>query len=371
MFNSLTLAALLATTIGYRLTSASATDEPQAVPPALQAAEGTLAIQDVHPLLTLRNLRMAAPQMPEADFFIYLDTARVTAATKVLDALRQQKQLAGTGKRLLESRLLTARSGEYRNKIIREGRFVGLALRPRADKPQVAVRITAVGTQFTQPEPGFKLLLLHSSDMTTPVREIDLPRTDKVYFEWTPLVIDLSSKPGGTWFLGYNESVMSGQAIRLDQNLQQRPGQCCGTDYVNFDAWNPYVQVLPFSRATPEADILYQSNTNWGLNLQLEASCDLTGYLSTQLPAFEPALRLQLAVDLLTMMANSTRNNGLEAQVKGMALVELNNRPNTNQKGFLSQLADALAALDVDLSAVPARCLPCATKPGAVKYGRV
>ncbi|GAA3940447.1 hypothetical protein GCM10022406_25560 [Hymenobacter algoricola] len=371
MFNASTLAALLALSIGFRTTSDGAVDEPALLPAELLAADGTLALQDVHPLLTLRNLRMGAPQMAEAEFIKYLTKARETAAIKVLDALRQRKQLNGTGKRLLQSLPLTKRSGAYVDKIIREDRFVGLALRPRAGQTNMAIRITDVGTQFTQVEPGFKLVLLHSSDMATPVKEYPFLRADRVYFEWTPLEIDLSAKLNGTWYLGYHESDMSGQAIRLDQNLQQRPGQCCGSDYLQYDAWSPYVQVLPFSQASPGADITYQTNTNWGLNLQLEASCDLTQHLTSQINSFAPALRLQLAVDMLTMMANSTRNNGLEAQTKAMALMELNNRPNTSQKGFHLQLADAVQALDVDLSGVSSTCLPCVPKSGAVKYGRV
>lgn len=372
MFQTLKLAALLAATIGYRTSYAGAQDEPASLPDELKAPEGTLAVQDAHPLLTLRNIRQAAPQMAESAFLKYLEDARLAAATKVLENFAQRKQLAGAGKRLLQSLPLTEASGAYMHKIIRAGRFVGLALRPRAGRPDVGIRITAVGTQFTQPEPNFKLYLYHSSDLSTPVQVVELPRTDRVYFEWSDLVLDLTQKPGGTWYVGYYENDLSGQAIRLDQNLQQRPGQCCGSAYVQYDQWSPYVQVLPFSYPVEtdylDADfITYQSDTNWGLNLRLEASCDLTGLLSKQLPAYATALRLQLAADLLTMMANSTRDNGIESQVKTMALLELNNRSN-GQPGMLTQLEQAQAALDVDLAGLSKQCLGCAPKPGAVKF---
>jgi hypothetical protein len=364
MFNLPTLAALLAVTIGYRPAYDGAPDEPAELPEELRAADGALAVQDVHPLLTLRNIRLSAPQMSEAAFFEYLATARATAATKVLSDFGQRKQLTGAGKRLLQATALTEASGAYRDKIIRQGRFVGLALRPRADKPDVAVRVTAVGTQFTQAEPGFKMYLYHSSDMSQPVRELPLPRLERVYFEWSPLVLELSGQSGGTWYLGYYESDMSGQAIRLDQNLQRAPGgQCCGNAQVLFEKWSPYVQVLPFSQDTPEGEFSYQSNTNWGLNLRLEAACDVTGLLSEQLPSFAGALRLQLAVDLLTMMANSTRDNGIESNVKAMTLLELNNRQG-GQPGLLTQLSQAQAALDVDLTGLSGRCLGCDKNPG-------
>ncbi|MET4106037.1 hypothetical protein [Hymenobacter sp. UYP22] len=368
MFNTLTLAALLAATIGYRPVAGSP-DEPTDLPDKLLAKEGELSVQDVHPLLTLRNIQQAAPQMSNAAFMEYLETARVSAATKVLQAFRETKQLTGTGKRLLQDLPLTEASGAYRDKIIRQGRFVGLALRMRPGMQDIGVRVTALGTQFTEREPGFKLVVVHSSDMAAPVAEVPLPRTDRVYFEWSNLAepIDLASKPGGTWYIGYYENDLTGQAIRLDQNLQQRPGQCCGNAYMQFDKWSPYVQVLPFSQASGADEIAFQSNTNWGLNLRLEASCDLTQRLAGQVPSFAAAVRQQLAVDLLNLIAYSTRDNGLTDKTKALALMELNNRTD-GQPGLLTQLSRTLKALDVDISGVSATCLPCAPKPGAIKF---
>ncbi|WP_426491075.1 hypothetical protein [Hymenobacter sp. 102] len=368
MFNTLTLAALLAATVGYRPVAGSP-DEPASLPEELMAPDGQLAVQDVHPLLTLRNIQQAAPQMPNTAFLEFLKAARVTAATKVLQSFRDTKQLTGTGKRLLQDLPLTEASGAYRDKIIRQGRFVGLALKMRPGMQDIGVRVTAVGTQFTEREPDFQLVVLHSSDMATPVAEIPLPRADRVYFEWSQLTtpIDLASKPNGTWYFGYYEDDLSGQAIRLDQNLQQRPGQCCGNAYVQYDKWSPYVQVLPFSQNPGADDVTYQSNTNWGLNLRLEASCDLTQRLAGQLPAFETAVRQQLAVNLLSLMAYSTRDNGITDKTKALALMELNNRTD-GQPGLLTQLARTLKVLDVDISGVSATCLPCAPKPGAVKF---
>ncbi|MDF7810708.1 hypothetical protein [Hymenobacter sp. YC55] len=369
MFNSIKLAALLAATIGYRSSYAGSPDEPVELPATLKAADDSLAVQEIHPLLTLRNIRQAAPQMTELGFVKYLDQQRKTAALQVLQAFQEKRQLTGTGKRLLQDLPLTEASGQYRNKIIRQGRFVGLALRPKAGHRDIAIRITAVGTQFTERVPDFTLSVFHSSDMTTPVKEVKLPRLDRVYFEWTQLeeVIDLSTKKGGTWYIGYYEDKMSAQAIRLDQNLQLRPGQCCGNAYVQYDKWSPYVQVLPFSQATPTAEVAYQSDTNWGLNLRLEASCDLTTYLSGQLPAFASAFQLQLGVNLLKMMAHNTRDNGLADETKALALLELNNRTNS-QEGMLTRLETALKAVDADLSGITSICMPCAPKPAAIKF---
>jgi hypothetical protein len=114
--------------------------------------------------------------------------------------------------------------------------------------------------------------------------------------------------------------------------------------------------------------VYYSPDSNFGLNLKLSATCDLSDYFCRHAALFTTALQLQLAVDLLQLMANSTRNNGVTQGVQVLAQVELNNKPN-GQVGLLNQLATALAALDVDLSGISRPCLPC--KTNGVRWGAI
>lgn len=384
MYNLLTLTACLAPLLAFRQAAPDAPDEPPLLP-AVVAPAGQVALQDVHPLLTLANIRAAAPQVPAAGPDIgaqlsqYLDQMRRAAVGKVLAAFTARKKLESAGKTVLADVPLTGQSGEYRRKVIKQGRFVGLALRVAAGR-DVAVRVTGLGTQFTELNPYFRLYLYHSSDPTAPVATYDVPRTNRVYFEWTPLTIELHTGPtaGGEYWLGYFEDDLVGQAVDLQHDFGQRPGTggCCGSDYLLFDKYAPYVQVRAFTAAaTPGTDELpgervqYVTASNFGLNLQLSAACDLTDYFCRYKAQFVEVLQLQLAVDLLSSMAYSTRQNGLKAEVQKLALLELNNRPE-GQPGLLSRLATALAALDVDLSGVSAPCLPCKPTSG-VRWGVV
>jgi hypothetical protein len=375
MYTLAPLLACLAPLLAFRQPPTGNLDEPQ-LDAALVITPGQVAMQDVHPLLTLTNIRQSAQQVPAvganigAQLSQYLVQQREAAAAKVLAAFTARKKLAGAGKSLLAAGKLSDRSGEYRNKVIKQGRFVGLALRPVAGQ-DVLVSVAGLGTQLTERNPNFRLYLYHSANPTEPVAQYDVPRNDKVYFEWTPLAIPLPIGPTpGEYRLGYFEDDLVGQAVQLQHDFSRRPGTggCCGRDYLNFDAYAPHVQVRAFTAAaTPGTDVLpgdgkptYVTDGNFGLNLQVSAVCDLSDFFCRHKALFVEALQLQLAVDLLSVMANSTRNNGTVQGAQTLALVELNNKPN-GQPGLFSQLATALAALDVDMSGVSRPCLPCKT----------
>jgi hypothetical protein len=377
MYTLATVLTCLAPLLAFRQPPSDSPDEPQ-LTASLLTAEGQVAMQDVHPLLTLANIRAAAPQVPAlgedigAQLSTFLDQTRRASVGKVLAAFAARKKLSDAGKTVLADVKLTGQSGAYTRKVIKQGRFVGLALRATA-ATDVLVSIAGLGTQFTELNPNFRLYLYHSSNPTEPVAHYDVARTQRVYFEWTPLAIALPSPTSGPgeYRLGYFEDDLVGQAVDLDHDFSTRPPTCCSSDYVYFDKWAPYVQVRSFTAAAEAGtDVLpgdgkptYVASSNFGLNLQLSAVCDLSAYFCRYKSAFVEALQLQLAVDLLKLMAYSTRNNGVKSEVQTLALVELNDRPN-NQAGLLSQLATALGALDVDLSGVSQTCLPCKKTPG-------
>ena|GEM_PF-3222791 len=381
MYTPATVIACLAPLLGFRQSPEGSPDAPQ-LADALLIADGGVAVQDVHPLLTIQNIAQAAPEVPAAgadtaaQFSAYLDQARRAAAGKVVEAFAARKKLTGAGKTVLADTQLTGQSGTYRRKVIKQGRFVGLALR-QVSGTDVAVSITGLGTQFTEVNPDFRLYLYHSSS-ALPVATFDVPRNQTVYFEWTPLTIPLpAGLDRGEYRLGYFEDDLVGQAIDLEADFSRRPCQSCNDDYKYFDKWAPMVQVRAFTaEAAADTDELpgdgsvsYVTGSNFGLNLKLSAVCDLSSYFCAHKALFAEALRLQLGCDLLSLMANTTRNNGVSAQVQKLALLELNNRPDY-QPGMLSRLTTALEALDVDLSGVSRPCLPCAPKSG-VRVGAI
>lgn len=383
MYSLPKLLTCLSPLLGFRQPPPSTTDTPQ-LAEALLAEPGTVAMQEVHPLLTLRNIFLSVPELPTdtpgdepgAQFSAYLDQLRQAAVGKVLAEFTARKKLAGAGKTVLQDAPLTGQSGEFARKVIKQGRFVGFALRLLSSDTSrdVAVRISAVATQFSEPDPEFRLYLFHSSQADA-VATYQLPRTSRVYFEWTTLAIPLSQYEGGEWCLGYFEDDLVGQAVDLQHDFSSRPGTCCGSDYLHFDKWAPYVQVRGFSVPESWAEpgmwsgiVNYVPGTNFGLNLKLSAECDLSDYFCRHSELFRTVLQLQLAADMLSTMANSTRNNGVKSDVQTLALVELNNRPN-GQPGLLSRLEKALGALDVDLSGISKPCLPCQTN--GVRWGAI
>lgn len=391
MYNLTTLTACLAPLLWFRQSPPDSPDEPQLADELLASTDpekpvGPVAVQDVHPLLTIANIRAVAPQVPAAGSGIaeqlsaFLVQARGAAVAKVLTAFVTRKKLSGTGKTILADVPLTGQSGEYRRKVIKQGRFVGLALRGVVGK-DVLLSVSGLGTQFTELNPDFRLYLYHSSS-NEPVATFDVPRANKVYFEWTPVAIALPplSTGAGEYRLGYFEDDLVGQAVELQHDFSRRPGTggCCSSDYLHYDKYAPLVEVRAFTATADqgtdvlpgEGKVSYVNDSNFGLNLRLSAVCDLSDYFCRFGSLFTEALQLQLAVDLLQLMAYSTRNNGTKGQVQALALVELNNRPDY-QPGLLAKLEKALGALDVDLSGVSPKCLPCEKKGSGYKVGVV
>jgi hypothetical protein len=389
MYNLITLTACLAPLLGFRQSPEGSIDEPQ-LAEALLAPAGAVAVQDIHPLLTLANIRAAAPQVPAAGDDIgaqlstWLDQTRTAAVAKVLTAFATRKKLSGTGKTIIADVALTGRSGEYRRKVIKQGRFVGLALRGVVGR-DVVLSITGLGTQFTELNPDFRLYLYHSSS-NSPVATYDVPRENRVYFEWTPVAITLPpiTEGGGEYRLGYFEDDLVGQAVDLQHDFSTRPstGGCCGSDFQLFDKYAALVQVRAFTAVAsidtdelPTDRVSYVTDSNFGLNLRLSAVCDLSDYFCRYASVFTEALQLQLAVDLLRMMAFTMRNNAPASVANAHALMELNDKttPGSDHAspGLLSRLDAAMKALDVDLSGVSPKCLPCENKGSGYKTGAV
>lgn len=63
MYTPATVITCLAPLLGFRQSPPDVADEPQ-LHPSLLAADTAVALQEVHPLLTLRNVFLSAPELP-------------------------------------------------------------------------------------------------------------------------------------------------------------------------------------------------------------------------------------------------------------------------------------------------------------------
>ncbi len=301
----------------------------------------------------------------------------------------EKKKIEGATKSILESVTLFEGGGMIIDKEIKTGRFVGYSIGMNAQRDLSAV-IRRLGTQFSEANPDFKLYVYHSSQ-AEPVKVFDLNLTKVNSFEWSRLldsgldfVLPYSADghgSGGYFYIGYYEDDLEGQAINREYDFANAP-TCgsCSNNYALYQSWSQYFDIVPFYvpasyledilPGDPGGPLLWDLGVmqasytrNFGLNLDLSVRCDVTDYLCRERGIFASAMAKQVTVDLLNILAFSTRNNAITKEVKSAAIYALNNRDN-NTPGESKRLESAIKALSFDMSGLNSACLPCDNSRG-------
>lgn len=404
-------------------------DYPELAPSLLESSSG-LYFQDEHPLLTIENISQAVTNYDAYNYPLYnpatsyaigdkvrdgiggkvyesltddnagnapgaspdhwaevnlfsqkLEALVRASITKVAARVMQMKKLRETTKTLLENVQLFDGNGSLNDKEIKLGRFVGFRLMVE-DHRDLAVVIRRLGTQFTEPNPDFKLYVFHTSQVD-PIAVVPVALAKASSFEWSK--IDLALRylseeygPGGSFRIGYYEDQLQGQAINRGYDFGVSPAPCnCNKWYSYYLKWSKFIRVQPFA-VTPdvvpgpdgsgaqlwniESEVVHYRKS-YGLNFDITIKCDTTDFLCREKDLFVEPIIKQVANDLLGEMAYSVRNNVLAKEVRQAAMYALETRPNSNP-GAAKMLEKAIAALDFDLSDLNEACLPCNDSKG-------
>lgn len=318
-----------------------------------------------------------------------LDSLLRVAGAKVSSDIFTKKKIDGATKTIIESVTIFEGSGAMIDKEVKTGRFVGLAVNIHNDQDLTAV-IRKIGTQFSQANPDLNIYVYHSSQVD-PIKIFNLALTKVNSFEWSRLIDSGSDyllryasddhQSGGYFYIGYYEEDLVGQAINKEYDFSLSP-TCgsCNNNLALFNTWSKYFDIVPF--AVPASFLvgilpgdvggpkLWNLNgmqatytRNYGLNLDLAIRCDVTDHLCREKDIFSQAILKQVSVDILQLLAFSTRNNAISKDVQSKAIYELNNKDNSTP-GAGKKLERALAALNFDTSGLNSACLPCANNTG-------
>lgn len=298
-----------------------------------------------------------------------------TAIVNTVQRVISEKQLIGASKALLDDVKLFDREGRITSTIVGQSRFVGFEIKVKNYEGLIAV-IRQIGGQFTATQSKLKIYLFHSSQSSA-VTYYEMTTTKTNSMEWfAPTDFNLNfckySKhdAGGAWYLGYFEDDLSGQAINRDIDFIAEPCGTCWADAYNRFAWqmrNRYFEITPIEidyvnlngTSLPDLDhVGYTSNVNWGLNLAITATCDLTDFFTYNKSLFTRVFWKQLAFDVLRQMAFSTRMDGLAKQIRGDAYLEIHGDPNRPYKSGLEyELNKEYEALTISIDDINSPCL--------------
>ena len=262
--------------------------------------------QDVHPMLTLDNMKavaplattVAAPAWVNSKEYVVGEKVTVSLITyrakvvntnkapatnpaqweiwdafsewleqktqaSILSAVRRfwsEKMSEKTLRNILENKCLFNGTGRITDTIVKTNSLVGFEITPIRSNG-VTVKIDKIGLQF-QGTGAITLYLMHSS-RTEPVNTITCTRTRNGGMEWfdveeifLPYMSD-DNDAGGSWYLVYDENALpSGNlAVNKGRDWSTKPCYSCDVDdYTGWNIWSQYIEVHPLKQRTQKVN---------------------------------------------------------------------------------------------------------------------
>lgn len=403
---------------------------------ALTVSESGLYFQQIHPLLTLQNMSCIAPDFKnitfpeynsekeyskgnvvdyqgtqykalqkaqgkqpdiESEYWVetnlfseWLESKTKASIQKAIARYCNEKTAEGTNKPLCESRTLFDGTGRLVDTVKNKKNLVGFEIVPVRAKG-VTTKINKICLQFTKAG-EYTLYLMHSS-MDAPVKIIKLNKIRDNSAEWftiDDLYLPYQSEDndaGGSWYLCYFQSELpeGSQAIRKNKDWSKEPcGSCSRRELLAWMAWSKYLEIHPFfvNEELINGESLhlwdvennqYTYDNNYGLNLEVTVSCDITDFIVGQRMMFQDVIAKQVVVDMLREFAynSNVRTNRHSINASRLdILYEVDGDSSSMKKSGLSyQLDMAFKAIKLSTSGIDRVCLPC--RNNGIKYRTV
>ncbi len=393
----------------------------------LTQTESGMYFQQIHPLLTLDNLRSIAPDfqnynwqvhdankayksgevvrvddslykalqnvpaktdISDTDYWIetnpfseWLEDKTKASIVKLVNKFVSMKLADKASKSLIENKILFDGTGRLINKIENRNKLVGFEIDTVRSKG-VTVKIDKIGLQMTEPG-SYTLYIFHSSN-PEPIYTLTFKKTKANSLEWFKPKDDIllpyesvNTDAGGSWYLVYKQSELpeNAQAIYKDRDWSTGPCKACSrSEFLAYQAWSRYIEVHPFyisedEEFDPEM-MNFTYDKNYGINLEVSAYCDLTDFIIKQRAIFQDVLSKQVAIDFLREFAYNpnvrTNRHSINAS-KLDILTELDgDASNMRQSGLSYELDIALKALCISTQGLDRICLPCVNN--GIKY---
>ena len=325
-------------------------------------------------------------------FSEWLESKTKASIQKAIIRYCNEKTVEGTNKPLCESRTLFDGTGRLVDTVKNKKNLVGFEIIPVRAKG-VTTKINKIRLQFTKAG-EYTLYLMHSS-MDAPVKIIKLNKIRDNSAEWftvDDLYLPYQSEyndAGGSWYLCYFQSELpeGSQAIRKDKDWSKEPcGSCSRRELITWMAWSKYLEIHPFfvneELINTEDESLhlwdvennqYTYDNNYGLNLEVTVSCDITDFIVEQRMMFQDIIAKQVAVDMLREFAynSNVRTNRHSINASRLdILYEIDGDSSSMKKSGLSyQLDMAFRAIKLSTSGIDRVCLPC--RNNGIKYRTV
>jgi hypothetical protein len=284
-------------------------------------------------------------------------------------------------KSLLDTLALFEAPGRINDQEVKTGRLVGFEIE-LLNQNGISVVLDRVMTQFTGDTESFNLYLWHSSQ-EDPVAVIPVTHDKANSQKWTRLTADniLQYRDydndilGGYFYLMYYEDDIASNAINSRYYFDRPPCRGCNTyNYNAYQNWSQFVRIKNVQVASGQIPannklfdlnaVSYDIDSNYGLNLEISAYCEIKNYMVDQKVQFAEGIAQQIIVDLLREIANNVRQNYISEQVRDLARAALQGE-NLGGEGAMERLKTRIDAAVFELSDIQnSACIPCLPKKG-------
>lgn len=310
----------------------------------------------------------------------FLQDVFSNAAEDTVNDVVTRKRIDTQTKTLMASKRFFEGVGNMTDMIINQDDLVGVQIKLLYRNNILAV-IEQIGIQLSAAQNPVKFYIYHSSNFE-PIATIQKDHTKMMSFQWHEAKLKLQYisadlDAGGVFFIMYDQSELTGQAIRKQHNFHLPPcGWCNNSDIATFNLYSKYIVMNSCRVKAADRNGInlwditktqYTPDTNWGLNFTMTIRCDITDFLIQNKDVFRYAMRDTVTKKLLEMMANTTRQNVAQGKVDVLARNELM-ASYAGGMGFMKQWEDQMKAVNFEVSALDDVCMPCNNKTG-LRFG--
>lgn len=377
MYNTAKILEAFEPLVGFKATAQIPLSE------ALTTTTSGLLVNEVHPMLTPKNLKAFAPDEYEADpdaqirLETFLADTRKAAILQAVSSFMNEKTNRRSGTDILKSRPLYNTNALANNYSQNVKARVGWTIRLKPDESLVSKvrRVSFHGTEAAT----INLSLLNS--YIGEVANIDLVYTNAGKQQWFDLedwflksYDPENNIQGGTWFISYDLEAYAGRPINK------------GIDWVNFcrGCGRTYeritVDVLKkngifakpsyYLNSAEPFDFADSCNDTFGLNLDVYVGCDYTQFLIDNADIFANYIQISSGIKFLNHFIDNPDNlptrTSTNAERKIQKLnFDLFGDPDGVTKGLNGQLKDVFSAMHVNTEGLSSICF------GESKRGKI
>jgi hypothetical protein len=287
------------------------------------ASSSGLTFQGGHGLCTVDNIKSTVDDdaITDANLNTYLSSLSSRALNKVCNAIFTELDHVDSG-------LFFKFESRFTETLTNAVDFVGFQLdlgssnvsHNSIKRNEVSIILNSLILEFTGVTPV--TIYLFNSQKSAPVKTITVNTVantaTRQLVNWTLNDYDM----GGMWYIGYFRSALTATAIKRNFRMAILPTVFpeIGMRPIRVNGWDTPQMFDP--------SLLIWEYYTWGMNFDISIYNDFTTFVKSNINHFATALQLQVCVDVLKTISNSTRSNKNERLSKAYAMLELDGNRN-------------------------------------------